>query len=658
MDHALCLGVPVRPAAGPHALYGRAGSRDPNRRVWGKPKLLEAIQAVFEDPNYYGLSPEEARARALELIHELEKILGFRYQRRLVAVILESKYRGNRIEWVVNDPGKGIVISAKKWDKRELEKCLREKCKERCRDSDDEDKCVQECKHDDNIVRMCVDEVATWGFKWIAEFFFVKVRRYVDKLTHDTYYTVVIARPKLRRKLVLRYVKLSDIIETMRDRGIVDSNKARDAIAAILAKWPVKTVYDYITLGVVPDDEGRPRIVFYSPLGRYFKKYYSEVTKEKAREVYAELREFVKKWYGDSPKIWRAIAIGLFQGLNFFRKCHGLRNKLLLLAGEPETGKSTIGKMILMMYGLHKRELVVKVRKGAATVFSPARLARAVILTTFPILIDEGKVFVDKQEVAELIKNLTDSPTIYEVAKAYTTATIQYPAYAGLIVTTQQVHITDPGVLARFEILQFTASEKKPKEKQAEFNRELEQLEPKLGYVGAWYVKYLIEHWDEVRDIVLQGDYVKAAVEYFRKVWESLDLEPPPTDSEDVAIDSEYVDELERLRYEIYTLAADKALQLYKLHEAETFRTAIEKVIETNMLAGYGIRCVLDKVQIFPDLIHRLRLGSLKNIYEKFKQLGMPAEYRKTRGTYVIEMPVKDFVDWLLREKIGNSENS
>jgi hypothetical protein len=334
----------------------------------------------------------------------------------------------------------------------------------------------------------------------------------------------------------------------------------------------------------------------------------------------------------------------MFQAFNLLRKQFHLSNLLLILAGEPQTGKSEIARTVVKyIYGMEKNE------KSAAVLYQPTRIGRAVMNTTLPLAVQEAKTFATSPNVADTIKNIATELTAWEVATAGT-RTVAFPAYSGLIITAQTVRITDPGVAARIYLIQFSRSEVIPPERVRDFQRWREARARDLLSFGRLYLETAVKEWDKVKDIILQGDYVKAAVEYMRYIVGKLGGSVPEVDpQEHQQAEEQYVDEVEAL-VELIAQEAKRHCTADKM-----LRDCVAELLLRDMFIDVGVKCLectqqLDgEVVITSSALHKLRESTnLKNLAEKlnerFGESGCTAEYKRNKKTRYVGVPMHCFV--------------
>jgi hypothetical protein len=270
------------------------------------------------------------------------------------------------------------------------------------------------------------------------------------------------------------------------------------------------------------DRGGQLRLVARGPYGPYFKRILQTQGDPKA------FIELLRRFYAFDPKALDAYAVGLFQIFNTVRKQRGLRNKALALVGEPGTGKTQLAYTIVhYIYGLPDEgeagQDVPSTVHPAGTLMYPQRFARALMFTTAPKVFDEGEsiAFDLSRPASDTFKRAINGFIAYETAVAGGYVMQAYPAYAGVIITTQQLVVKDPGVADRLHVIHFTAADVK-KDHEA-FLRWREERKADLMAFGRFYLETAVS---ESPDLIFKTDYVEAARELFCRVLEKLGVPP------------------------------------------------------------------------------------------------------------------------------------
>ena len=321
-----------------------------------------------------------------------------------------------------------------------------------------------------------------------------------------------------------------------------------------------KTRRGRIVLGFILDRNGRLRFVRRGKLA-YLYKDYEKITDEHGRIAVSTLVELVRVWFNNDVRVWDFFAWGVESPFGFIRKQVGLRNYIPLISGDPRTGKSTLQNIIETMYGLDNEYGI----KSQATLLSIAKLARAVMHTTFPIAIHEVRNLPLGSEITAALKNIATEPIVHEVATAHKTITRSFPAYSLLSISCNYAVITDPGLEERIYEIKFTAKDQKKGRIVDEFQQWLTKNKDKLRLFGKWFAKWAVEHWDEIKNIVLQEDMIKAGRELLNKILQYFGFEPiqfektPEEVVEEIKERPSDVDYLIRLILDDYSKVREKA---------------------------------------------------------------------------------------------------
>jgi len=623
-------------------VYGKGEEK----RRWGRAKFVETFTEIYKT---LGMLEGDAKAKALELLQFIYDVIGIKQKRVLVPVSYRGKESGkNAIIWIANHRSVGIVrvvkhlppqyqfMTACKEYVEEL--CSQEKLTNGC----DEPKRI--CR-DEQFLRKYGDEIlrktATYGYDFILPNWYIsKANALYDIISGLTYYNVELSPTKGKKRVRIRYATIDDVVERLRQLlstpRITHSLKIEfQALLNSLAR-PKPT---YVVAGVVLD-ENKPRIVMHGPYATYLKQLFN--TNGDLNAFY----ELIKKWYFDDSRIWDAFALALFQAFNFVRKQAGLRNKWLALVGEPGTGKSTIARTVsTIVYNMPgETSIAESVIRSPGVLFSPARLARSLQYTTLPIVIDEGGTMsLMSPAIADTIKRAVNGMTVYEIASANRMSMTSFPAYAGVIITTQSLAIRDPGLVDRLHVITFTIRDKRVNHD--EFLRWLTANRQNLAAFGATYIRTAVEEWDKVCDMILAEDYVDGARRYLAYVLSKIGKTP----RFERIISQEHVeDELERLVSWVIERAGNK------VDFGDMEFDFVANALKDNKLAPYITATFTQDdimLNISAKLVRDLGLTSLRNLAEKINsELGEEiARNVIYYGRYFVRIPLAKFMELVKR---------
>jgi hypothetical protein len=444
----------------------------------------------------------KAKASALEAVDAVRRALGLK-RRRLILVSDRGVRAGKNAKlYYASDPDEGLLV-LKQYDV--CEKVCLEYSGRRC-------------------VRKEVNCRREWGFDYALKgIYLVRAVQLVDPITGATVYNAVFRDRRRGVKIVFRYKPLGEIVRRLRQEGAVGvtSEELERLVNAVLVEYSKRVRAPFVS-GVILDRDGRLRLIARGPYGPYFRHVLQAQGDPKA------FVELLRRFYYFDPKALDAFAVGLFQVFNAVRKQRGLRNKALALVGEPGTGKTQLAYTIVhYIFGLPEEGEagpdVPSTVHPAGTLMYPQRFARALMFTTIPKVFDEGEsiAFDMSRAASDTFKRAVNGFIAYETAVAGGYVMQAYPAYAGIIITTQQLTVKDPGVADRLHIIQFTAADLK-KDHEAFLKWRAEHKADLVAF-GRFYLETAV---NEFPDLIFRTDYVEAARELFHHVLEKLGAPP------------------------------------------------------------------------------------------------------------------------------------
>jgi hypothetical protein len=470
-------------------------------RLFGWPTLKKELTEIEKSKLGCGESDEvcttKARAAALEAIDAIRKALKLK-RRRLILVSDRGTRAGKNAKlYYVSDPDEGLLV---------LKQYI---------------VCEKTCVEYDG--RRCVKREAKCHKEWGVDYalkgiYLVKSVQLTDPITGATVYNAVFKDRRRGIKIVFRYKPLAEIIRRLRQEGVVGvaNEEFERLVNAVLSEYSRRIRAPFVA-GVILDRDGKLRLVARGPYGPYFRRVLEAQGDPKA------FVELLRRFYYFDPKALDAYAVGLFQALNAVRKQRGLRNKALGLVGEPGTGKTQLAYTIThFIYGLPEEGEagpdIPSTVHPAGTLMYPQRFARALMFTTVPKVFDEGEsiAFDLSRAASDTFKRAVNGFIAYETAVAGGYVMQAYPAYAGIIITTQQLTVKDPGVAERLHVIYFTAADVK-KDHEAFLKWRAEHKADLMAF-GRLYLETAMNN----PDIIFKADYLEAARELFRRVLEKL----------------------------------------------------------------------------------------------------------------------------------------
>jgi len=246
---------------------------------------------------------------------------------------------------------------------------------------------------------------------------------------------------------------------------------------------------------------------------------------EEAKNAIEDLLDVFGK-YQPSER-WYKIAVaayfhGAFQNFFFTHKLWRIRPQIVAFIGPRGTGKSTIALTLLHTFF---PRVAHKLFRGAASVITPARVGRIQddVVATLTI-IDEVERVTKKEDVYAVLKSYISNPSAWKTATGE-----EWPARAGLILTANAFTVEDPELADKIYVIQFR--DLPDLDKRSLFARELLSVSQHLVKFGAFYLKYAEEHWQDVKEVILDPDMRRGAEEYAKIIADvlgmSIDMEKP-----------------------------------------------------------------------------------------------------------------------------------
>ncbi|MDW8093326.1 MAG: hypothetical protein RMJ06_06600 [Nitrososphaerota archaeon] len=358
-----------------------------------------------------------------------------------------------------------------------------------------------------------------------------------------------------------------------------------------------------------------------------------EPTAEKLRQALMMLNELGTNWYSHAvdkfATVVRWTAVSPFA---FVLKSKGEILRWLFLYGDSATGKTTLGKIALRIWGLG-----TAYEKTGGSIDTPARLGYVLSFSTFPTLVNEPWGALVKEEIVEIMKNAVDGL----VARGrFTKGNSIYNysdilALSPLILTSNKIlpRYWDDALKRRFYMIGFSYGEKIPLSKQVVFKKKVEPKLSLLSEIGNFIAYYVMKHpelldksVDELSETLLRACYEYAGMkmpEWLKKEYQ---------EEEEDTIMVEFLERFKKHVNDLFTKHVGKAvielengrLEIKKPYEVD-FANKILTLIKHGHLKGVNYTST-GKLHIKRQLLEELKLDiSLRSLAELFKW-----EYRKT----------------------------
>jgi ribosomal protein S27AE len=464
--------------------YGLMNKFNPEN-IKGFTGLQELAENVFKQS---GLSEEEAEEKALEIIRSISEI--FKTASPYRDSIFETMNYEKQIYAVVN-LNKLLVVRARKTKD---------------------------------------------GLKYMEKVFIgapTKVIEYSNPIGGVTKYEIVWEVPG-KKPLRIGPAYVDEILDRLKAENLVVASRfASDVFASIM--------YGYERRGLTEIKSELESPGFYYLEGKLVavKVDVEKPSQEELKESLELLNELGTKWYSHIPDKfsaviqWGAIAPFIFA----YKQKYNRWIRLLYLYGASRTSKTTLGEIILSMWGLTSRYM-----KSGATIDTVARLGYILSFSTFPTVINEPGGALSKEDVVEVLKSSIESVTAR--GKYHKGNYIDIPALSPLIFTSNRYVPRDEALVRRLKILRFTYGERLPEEKIKEFEEKVKPRLEKLAAIGKYIASRIMAEG-------LQEDLIAQGRRLLEEAYKEVGLTPPSllyletseTEEEDI-----YEDMKERIR--------------------------------------------------------------------------------------------------------------
>ncbi|MEM2863354.1 MAG: hypothetical protein QXW20_07590 [Ignisphaera sp.] len=337
---------------------------------------------------------------------------------------------------------------------------------------------------------------------------------------------------------------------------------------------------------------------------------------QRLREALKLLDELAETWFKHiQDKFATVVKWGVIAPFGYILKQKGKWIPWLYLYGDSATGKTTLGRIVLKLWGLDSKH-----EKTGASIDTIPRLGYVLSMSTFPVLVNEPGNALTKEDVVEAIKNAVDNLIVRGkyVKGTYT----EIPALSCMIFTSNKFLPKDDALLRRLRVLTFSYGEKIPLERQREFKEEVEPRLSILSEIGKCVAKQVFETQNVDLDgkTLLEKCYEVAGLE--KPAW--LNLEYSETTDLHESILEEFVERFKKYVNDLYARYVSRIVQT----EIDTLRTSVitpdqvtiqeklKTLLEKHMIPGARAR--EDSIIITSVLLSELGLDniSLKSMAE------------------------------------------
>jgi len=478
------------------------------------------------------------------------------------------------------------------------------------------------------------------------------VEVYINPIGGLTKYKVVWEAATRPRPLDIGPAPIEDIVDRLVAEGlIVNKRIAHDVITAVIEgfirkeKATIKTEIESPGFYVVDGKVSAVNVEVKKP------------NPEELKQALQLLDELATVWFNHARERFSlVIKWGIMAPFSYIYKQGNKWMQWLYLYGSSNTGKTTLGDIVLSLWGLDSRH-----RKAGSNIDTPARIGYVLSQSTFPVLVNEPGAAIIKEDIIEIIKNAVESTIVrgrYERG-SYT----EIPALAPLIFTSNRMLPSDDALLRRLLVVRFTYGEKISPEREKEFKNIKLQLS-KLKVLGMYIASIILE-----KPEILEMDWEEVAIALLEKAYRDAGLEPPSWIREKPQLEEDiYEDMREAIRNflvekinEAYfkaagrvTVSTDNSIG-YKSRLDVDFEERVETVLTSRLIPWLILREgeEEDVVVITTGIVNEIKpvvgdIGGLKSIAEllgwEYKR-GVKVGSRSIQGIIV---KLEDFKDFLI----------
>ncbi|ACP54414.1 bifunctional DNA primase/polymerase [Saccharolobus islandicus] len=460
--------------------------------------------------------------------------------------------------------------------------------------------------------------------------------------------------PSQNREIKLENVTVDEILAYLKANGLVlRKNLAEDVLNAILNAMLRKKIANVKTGFDAPGFYWHDNKILANKIE--VRKH----TSDEVREALELLNELINTWFARAKEQFvTAVKLGLLLPFSFAVKQKFKNEKgflpWLYLYGKKNTGKTTTAEIILYIYNIMNRQHEL----GVGEVNTEAKLGSVLASDTFPHVINEGASLFDKPGLNEVIKQAIEG-VIARQRFENKTIIKEYPAFASLIITTNEMRITDDALTQkRLVLIRYPIEAQADQVKIKEFREKVVPRLPKLKALGDFVVSYLLEHPDE-----LTYDWINLSKKLLEEAYKFASVGPG------FDLDMLYVDSNEEdPRVDIVAILWRKIMEIYNKRVEVTYENGnyvtltnpigiLHSVLEARLLDFMVLKG--NEVFIRPTIKQLLeeygiKMDSMPSLAELFADYGFRYEARKPLGKTekVVVVNIND-LDKLFSEFFG-----
>ncbi|MEM1523238.1 MAG: hypothetical protein QXU69_09430 [Thermofilaceae archaeon] len=376
-------------------------------------------------------------------------------------------------------------------------------------------------------------------------------------------------------------------------------------------------------------------------------KFDANYNRDRLREALELLNELADVWFAHARERfatvvkWGAVAPFSFILKQLKQRGEGRWLPWLYMYGPSNTGKTTLGKIVLKMWGLDSM-----CEKSGGNIDTVPRLGAVLSICTLPIMVNEPGGALEKEDVVEAIKNAVENPVCR--GKYVKGTYVEYPALAPILFTSNMYVPRDDALMRRLILIDFTIGERIPPERVKEFEEKVEPRLQVLGEIGKCIAKQVEED-----PSILKGEPLKIGENLLAMCYTEAGLPIPDwlgltyenyEDYREVIVE-EFIERLKGLVNDTYA-RYERVVRNITGQEGGTVSERLQHLLRIDALPGMKQKgeCVIITGGLLEALKMNITLKSLAEIIGgEYKNYKNGNNVRK-----VIEIPLSQLISLFL----------
>jgi len=342
----------------------------------------------------------------------------------------------------------------------------------------------------------------------------VKIVVYDSPLGGIRKYEMVFEGKTLQKPLAIGPASIEEIADRLKAEGLVYHSKLIEDVLSAIANGAIRK-----GKAETRTEIEKPGFYYVNEKITAVKYEIANVSANELRDALTPLNELAEKWYNHVvEKFSMVVKWGIIAPFSYIYKQKGRWIPWLYLYGSSHTGKTTLGEIVLSIWGLGASNI-----KSGSSIDTVARLGGVLSQSTFPVLVNEPGNAINKEDVVEMMKSAIESPIARGryVKGSYT----EIPSLAPLMLTSNKVLPKDDALLRRLIVLHFSFGEQIPQDKASEFQKEVKPRLTKLKAIGQFIAKKVVENPSLLN--VDADDWRETAKNLLTIAYKEMGLEPP-----------------------------------------------------------------------------------------------------------------------------------